>query len=190
MRNKEQKKWGVIIITIFIALSMVLSIFAIVLDNQSNQQKYNGYKFFITNEGYKFKVNEKLYTFQYHPLQLESINLTDDSKELLSNSMAIGILFDPNSSIDDLTYIDYARFDFQEKSGKQIYFAITRESENYILPVLSCENSTKELPFILFNISSDVSIVRKNSCIIINSKLRDIIATEERISYYMLGIMK
>ncbi|GIU69929.1 MAG: hypothetical protein KatS3mg002_1165 [Candidatus Woesearchaeota archaeon] len=190
MKKNRSKKWGIIFITLLISLSMILSIFAIVIDNQSTQQKYNGYKYIITNEGYKFKINKTIYTFQFHPTQLENINMSQDSKNILSNSMAIVMLFNPNSTLDDLTYIDYARFDFQEKSGKTVYFAITTESDKYLLPVLSCDNATAEVPFIFFNISTDTSIVNEGNCIILNAKLREILSVEERLTYQILGIMK
>ena len=169
---------------------MILSIFAIVLDNQNNQLKYNGYKFSLTNEGYKVKVNDKIHTFKYYPSQLEIFNLSDDTKKLLSESVALAMVFNPNSSIDDLAYIDYARFSFDEKIDKPVYFALTKESESYSLPVLGCENATSEIPFLLFNISTDTSIFTDGNCIVLNAKLLDIIAVEERIAYQMLGIMR
>lgn len=190
MRKKEPRRWGSIIVTLFIALSMILSIFAIVLDNQSNQLKYNGYKFSLTNEGYKVKINGRVHTFQYYPSQLESFNLSDDTKKMLSESVALAMLFSPNLTADDLSYIDYSRFDFDDKIDKPVYFAITEESESYLLPILSCENATSEVPFLFFNISTDTSIVQNGNCIIMNAKLMDIIALEERISYQMLGVMR
>lgn len=190
MRKREPKRWGVILVTLFIALSMVLSIFAIVLDNQSNQLKYNGHKFSLTAEGYKVKVDNKVYTFRNYPSQLESFNFSDNSKNLLSKSVAIAMLFNPNLTVDDLSYIDYARFDFDDKIDKPIYFAISEDSESYLLPVLSCENATSEMPFLIFNISAETSIVEDGNCIIMNAKLMNIIALEERIAYQMLGVMK
>ncbi len=190
MRKKEPKRWGVILVTLFIALSMILSIFAIVLDNQSNQLKYNGYKFSLTTEGYKVKVDDRVHTFRNYPSQLESFNFSDSSKNLLSESVAIAMLFNPNLTVDDLSYIDYSRFDFDDKIDKPVYFAVTEESESYLLPVLGCENATSEIPFLVFNMSTETSIVEDGNCIIMNAKLMDIIALEERIAYQMLGVMR
>jgi len=190
MKKEKNKKWGVIIFTLFISLTMILSIFAIVLDNQSTSLKYNGFKFLQTNDGYKVNVNGVAYTFQYYPTQLENFNLSQNTNDILSNSVAIAILFDPNSTLDDLMYIDYARFNFDDRTDKPIYFGITQESETYLFPVLSCDNATAEVPFIVFNISTETSIVQDNNCIILNAKLLEIMAVEERISYQMLGVMK
>lgn len=190
MRKEKNKKIGVIIVTVFIALTMVLSIFAIVLDNQNNSLKYNGYKFLQSNEGYKVKVNDKTYTFQYYPTQLENFNFSQNANDVLSNSVAIAILFDPNSTQDDLTYIDYARFNFDDRTDKPVYFGVTQESETYLFPVLSCDNATAEIPFLVFNISTETSIVQENNCIILNARLLEIMAVEERVSYQMLGVMK
>lgn len=190
MRKKEPKRWGVILVTLFIAFSMIISIFAIVLDNQSNNLKYNSFKFSLTTDGYKVKINDKVHTFQYYPSELENFNLSQNTKDLLSKSIAIALVFDPNSSQDDLMYIDYARFSFDERTDKPVYFAVTEESDNYLFPVLTCNNATAEIPFILFNISTETSIVEQGNCIILNAKLREILALEERISYQMLGVMK
>lgn len=189
MRKKEPKKWGIILITLFMTLSMVFSIFAIFIGNQSNQLKYNGFKFTLTNEGYKVKVGDRFHTFSNYPSHLERFNFSDDSKKLLSESVAIAMIFNPNLTIDDLSYIDYARFDFDDKIDKPVYFAITEESESYLLPVLDCKNATSEIPFLVFNISTDTSIVEDGNCIVMNAKLMDIIALEERIAYQMLGVM-
>lgn len=188
--KKEKKKIGGILVTLFIALSMIVSIFAIVLDNQGHDLVYNKYKFSLIDTGYRVKVNDKLYTFQYFPAELETYNLSQQTKDTITNSQGLAILFDPNSSQDDLTYIDYSRFSLDEAITKPVYFAITSESAIYQFPVLSCENSTKEVPFIFFNISSVSSIEQYGNCIVLNARLREIIAVQERIAYQELGIMK
>lgn len=189
MKNKEPKKWGIILITVFIAFSMILSIFAIVLDNQGSQIKYNNYKFTPTNEGYKVKIDNKWFTFQYYPGQLENIYVDDTIKNDLKNNMAYVILFNPLENSEYLQYIDFARFDFDSKIDTQVYFAITNESDKYLLPVLSCNNATAENPFLFFNIDDNTSITKNNNCIILNAKGTDIIALEERIVYIILGVM-
>lgn len=190
MRKEKSKKIGVILITVFIALSMILSIFAIVLDNQGNNLKYNDYKFSLTDSGYKVKINDKFYVFQYFPTELENYNLTQDIKDMLTNSQALAVFFDPNSTQDDLTYIDYARFNLDDSINKPLYFGIISESETYLLPILSCENATAIIPFIFLNISSEASISKQDNCIVLNARFRDMIALQERISYHMLGVMK
>lgn len=191
MRKEKSNKTGIILITIFLALSMILSIFAIVIDNPDNGSKYNGYKFTVAQDGYKVKYNDKFYTFTNHPLQLEAFNLSSDTKQLLTSSQAIAVIFDPNASQQDLEFIDYARFNLESKADKPIYFAVTQESETYaMLPVLSCENATSQIPFIYFNLTTEPSISQVDNCIIVNGKLSDVVALEERIAYQMMGIMK
>ncbi|MGV8150711.1 MAG: hypothetical protein ACP5NV_03220 [Candidatus Woesearchaeota archaeon] len=190
MRKEKPRKIGIILITLFIALSMILSIFAIVLDNQGNNLKYNNQKFTITDTGYKTKINDKFYTFQHFPSELERINLSKDTVDLIKNSQAIAIFFDPTASLDDLTYIDYSRFAFDEAIDVPVYFGVTQESDTYALPVISCANATFEMPFILINVSDDTGIKRDGNCIIMNAKLRETIALEERIVYQIFGIMK
>jgi hypothetical protein len=75
-----------------------------------------------------------------------------------------------------------------------IGFAITKPSSLYSgLPVLGCQNSTTELPFIMINISSSSDFILDNAypnCIIMNAELKDIVALKDRLVYRLLGVMQ
>jgi hypothetical protein len=193
MKKKEKRKTLAIVMTIFIALSMIISIFAIVLDNyQSDELSYNGHTFKITDSGYRVKLNGAFMDFQYYPSDLERINISKDIVDTLKNSQAVALLFDPNSSTDDLIYIDFARFEMSQQLGKPMYFAVTQPSEAYPLTVAGCENATLEVPIIFMNMSSDSTFTvsgQNAGCIIMNARLREIIALKERLIYALNGVM-
>ena len=190
MKKEKSKKTFIIVITTFIALSMIVSIFAVVVDNQGSKLEYNNQKFTLTEQGYKTKINGNYYIFQYFPAEIESITLTPEAKSLLDNSQGLIVLFDPNADSENLLYLDFARFSMDEKLDRQIFFAVTNESAAYALPVLSCQNATSSLPIIYFNLSTEVSVTNDGSCIIANAKLREILGVEERMVYHMLGVME
>jgi hypothetical protein len=61
------------------------------------------------------------------------------------------------------------------------------------MPVLSCENASFEVPFIIINNSDNTSIVfdkDNNNCIIMNARLREVIAAKDRMVYLLNDIME
>jgi len=195
MRHKKNnKKWGVIITTAIIVFSMVFSIFAIVVDNQSQSvPQYNKHSFVMTDTGYKTKISGKYQNFYYYPTDIERIPLDSDIVTMLQNSQGVAIVFNPlDNTTSNLEYIDLIRYDFQSQFNKTTYFGVTMQSNNYVLPVVNCANSTEAFPFILINISSNTSIVKSKDypgCIIMNGKLKELMATKDRLLYSYYGIM-
>jgi hypothetical protein len=196
-RYEQRKKRTNIIITIIVAFLMVASIFAFVitdLGQQGNELTYNKYTFQTVNNIYRTKINGNYMDFQYFPADLERINITQDIVNRLMNAKGMIIVFNPNESVDNLQYIDFARLDMSNQLSTPIGFAITKPSSLYSgLPVLGCQNSTTELPFIMINISSSSDFILDNAypnCIIMNAELKDIVALKDRLVYRLLGVMQ
>jgi hypothetical protein len=193
-KHKDKKKLGVILVSAFIVFSMVISIFAIVVDNQGqDSNEYNKHKILFTNSGYKTKINGNYQEFYNHPTELERINISSNIISKLKNGIGIAFLFNPNESVtENLQYIDVVRYDAGLQFDKSVYFGITSNSSNYQLPIISCANATAEYPFIMINISSTTgfSISEENpNCIIMNGKLKDILASKDRLVYTYYGVM-
>lgn len=192
------KKLSVILVTGFIVFSMVISIFAIVLDNPSQDvPSYNKYSFAYTNNnGYKTKINDKYMEFYYYPADLERINLSNEIMTKIKSSGSIAFVFDPNDNrTDNLMFIDAIRYDLESQSqlDKLVYFGITSNSTKYLLTVADCSQATDSQPMILINTSSsDVGFFQTENpnCIIMNAKLRDILAAKDRLVYTYYGVMK
>lgn len=195
LKRKKENRTGIILITLFITFSMVFSIFAIVMDaNTDDQLEYNKQKFIRTETGYSTKINNEQMNFYFFPSELETINISENIVSKINNAQLVVFLFDPNQTQEDLTYIDAARYDFEQQMNIPVYSAIIYESENYqSLPVLSCDNATAETPFIILNISSNTGFVldeTNSKCIIMNARWKDILASQERFIYGLYGIMK
>lgn len=195
MKHKDNKKMYVIIFAIIVSLSMIGSIFGIILDNyQTNKIKYGKYSFTVTNAGtYNVKINGKMTEFMYFPTDLERIPFDAGIKDKLLNSQAFVLLFDPVESNDSLEFIDLMRYELPNQISKQVVFGITRQSDKYIMPVLSCDNATATVPFVIITDSSNTSIVfdpLNNNCIIMNARLKDVLAAQDRLVYTLNGVMQ
>lgn len=196
MKHKDKdRKTFVIVLAIIITLSMVGSIFGVVLSNyQSDNIKYGKYSFTITNTGtYKVKIDGKMMEFLYYPSELERIHVDPGIKYKILNAQVITLIFDPVESNDSLEFIDYIRYDIQNQIPKQTVFGITQQSDKYLMPVLSCDNATVEVPLIVVHNSDNTSIVLDNNndnCIIMNARLREVIAAKDRLVYLVNGVME
>jgi len=193
-KRDNKKKWMVIIVATVIVLSMIVSIFAVLVDNQDQTiPDYNKHSFVNINTGYKTKINGKYMEFYNYPSDLESIPLSSDIIAKLKNSQGMAFIFDPSDPVtDDLQYIDLIRYNLQLDMDKPTYFGITQNSSNYTLPIISCANSTIEFPLVMINISSNTSFYVSNqypNCIVMNGRLRDLLAAEDRLLYTYYGVM-
>jgi hypothetical protein len=188
------KKFTVIIITAFIVFSMVISIFAIVVDNQSQGiPKYNKHSFVSTDTGYKTKINGAYMDFYNYPTELEHINMSSDVTALIQNSKGMAFIFNPEDNLsDNLKYIDLIRYDLMRQIDNPVFFGITQESDKYDLPIVSCANATNSFPFVMINSSIEQGfyISSENpNCIIMNAKLLGLLSTKDRLVYTYYGVM-
>jgi hypothetical protein len=192
-RNKG-KKLSVILVTAFIVFSMVISIFAIVVDNQSQSiPDYNKHSFRFTDNGYKTKINKTYIEFYYYPSDLEEINLSSEIISKIKNSQGIGFVFDPEDNItDNLLYIDVMRYDLETQLDKPVYFGISSNSTKYALSVVNCSSAADYLPIIIINTSADTGFhVSDNpNCIILNARLKNLLAAKDRLVYAYYGVMQ
>jgi len=195
-RYEQRKKRVNIIITIVVGFLMVASIFAYVIfdtGQSNNELSYNKFTFQTVNNGYRTKINGAYYDFTYYPSELERINISNDIAGKLMNAQGIIFVFDPNETIDNLQYSDYVRLDLSKQLTTPVIFGITEPSNTYTsMMVLGCTNATAQYPFILLNISSSSTFEQDSKypdCIIMNAKLKEIIALKDRLVYRMLGVM-
>jgi hypothetical protein len=203
-RSEQRKKRMGMILTVFIAFIMVASIFAIVIDNQSQGlPDYNKHKFVTSNNGYKTKINGTYQEFYNYPSDLERIPISPDIINRLRSGQGIGFIFNPEDNITgNLQFIDIIRYDLQTQFDKPIYFGITQNSSKYSsipvatkysLPVVECGSATEMFPLVLINASLNTSIVVSDenpTCFIMNAKLKDLLAAKDRILYTYYGIMQ
>jgi len=155
--------------------------------------RYNGYVFTSKDNMWFVKINNKEFSFNFHPSDVDNITMNPAIKEKLLNTLMIYITFDPDNHPK---YIDLARFSlskaFQEK-GIYVENCITKENKDYFLPVVDCKNATKHVPVIKFELSenNETNLILDGNCIIAKAKDdTDIIKLKDRLLYSILNIVK
>lgn len=196
MVKKKPTNWGSIIITVFISLIMIFSIFAIVLgQDQNSNTKYNGYKFGVgyfpdtTIQYYTTKINGKDMLFYNFPTEVESINVSQEIITLLKNSQIIITTFNPETNSSDLQALELAIYDLENNLDKPIVRGISKKDASYSLPILDCSNSTIVTPVLFFVLDSELSISKENNCIILKGERTDFLRLRDVLLYRYYGVI-
>ncbi len=181
--------------TLFIAFIMVSSVLGYTIFGGTEQTttRYNGYSFVRTSTGWQTKVNKQELSFNFHPSEVEHINISQGIVDLIKNTNMIYLTFDPDQP--DLQYIDLSRFEMTDIffTFLQTYAenAVTKQSSKYDLKILDCTNATSSVPVIHFKQGNETKAYKDDSCIIIQStdgpgylKLKD------RLIYELLDIIQ
>jgi len=180
-RKKEDKKRLLqIIFTVIIAVSLISSIAGFLYNSNRSTSKLKGYHIEISNDGYyvlsKRDVNIKVYT---NPTLLLSENASKKLGQLsfLADKQFIIYSFDPYMNTNYLAFLDPARFMFRNnvaQNNVQVIEAITRNSTNYLLPVLNCDNASEQVGVIVFRQAMDENLsaiyprmISTNNCVIV-----------------------
>ncbi len=192
MSKQEQRTSAIWVL--FIAFIMLSSVIGYAIFGGSTQkQKYGKYQFIRTDQGWVTKVDNQKILFDYHPLEVESINLTQGIINSIKNTSMIYLTFDPEQSY--LEYIDLARFQLTELFWTffNIYpeNAITKPSLKYNLTVINCSNATATVPVLFFKQSNETGFYKKDNCILLQAKQGyEFLALKDRLLYGLLGIIK
>jgi len=188
-QQKKKEKRNQIVIAIILSFLMIGSMAGIVLNQNNTNEKYNGYKFKITENGYLTKVNGQEFLFNYFPEDIEEFKINKDFCEKLQNSEMIQILLEPESQ--SAMYIDAIRLNLKQTLNQPIITRITNESEKYnAYEIASCDNSTEKTPIIFFKESDNNSITIDNNCLVIEAKQSNFLIFRDIIVYGYTGIMQ
>ncbi len=189
----EQKRHIKLYIGLFIAFIMVTSIFGFVGSYQSEQEpsfEYNGFTFYQTNKGLYTKINGDKIFFYYEPQELEAINLPLTVRDIIINSKALALTYDPASNFKKI--LGGIQYEFSSimynTAGMIVQTGLTNNS-GYKVPQLSCSNSTSFVPVVLFKDGED-GYALEESCIIITSST-DIgfVKLYDRLLYNIFGVI-
>lgn len=185
-RKEKRKKFWIGAILVFLMAFSMLGVFT----NSGGKQKweYNGFKFTQEESFYVTKINGEKMGFNFLPQTLQSINITGDLKSKII-SPTIFITFDPDSSPQNLRYMDTIRNDLQATLDSVVVSAKTKESDNYVLPIITCENATQFVPVMYFNVSNTTSVVETNGCIVLNGQTVEFFKLRDLVVYTYYGVM-
>lgn len=193
--QKKRKKFPKEILwTLIIAGLMIASVFGIMFSGYATggeKEPYNGYEFIKTNQGWKVTVQDKNFVFQYHPADLDTLNIDPEISKTLRGSKMIYLTFNPNS--EEVEQMELARFQLGSFLTEiQVYpvMGITEENENYKQPLIDCYNATQMVPVIKLVGSNETGIYQEDGCIIVEAYEYDIPPMVDRLAYATLGIIE
>lgn len=194
--RKKQKEKKLSFVGWFIIILMVSSVFGVMFYGFSSGQNtfnYNDYKFKVVGQRYITEINNNDVAFYFLPQEVLSINLTTDINSMLTNGQVFYIMFDPED--ENMQYIDLLRFELAELGLKGItnkFFipGITKKSEIYDIPVISCENATQFQPILYFKTGNTTEIRNENNCIYFEARYNsDIVRLRDRLIYSITGVI-
>ena len=186
---KEKRKQ--MFMSLFIVAIMSLSVLGYMFGKDSSEpSKYKNFKFVRTQRGWEAKLNDQKLIFNYHPSQVEQINVSKAIIEKLNNSVQIYLTSDENSK--NKQAIALAQFELSNifsKYNKYLTVGFT-DKNNFNFTVITCANATAYIPVILFEKYNTTEVSESNNCLLLRSRSdQDFIALKDRILYGVLGII-
>jgi hypothetical protein len=201
-RKDKREKRNKIIVGIIVSFLMVSSIAGFVILNSTNNQEVNKFTLTYSNKDYEFtrkqdnlgnqyyevSSDKGIFTTYYHPQQLNNIEISQEVISVIKNTNFFYLTFDPQQS--DLSYVDYLRFDLKNNIPQAIYFeeGITRESDVYNLPLITCQNATPYVPVIFLKNSTMTNITMIDNCINLEFPTYEILKIRDMLVYLLQGI--
>lgn len=180
--------------SLFIIIIMVLSVLGYVLlqdTDGSYSFKYNDLLFKETQEGYSFKIDGKTYYAKYPPTQVEHIKMDSVIIDKIKNSPMIYVTYDPESKY--LETKGMVNFELTQEipaiTGAYISSGLTNKND-YGTTIITCDNSTEQVPVIYLMDSNQTETYSEGGCIIFaSSSSADFIFIKQRLEYGLLGVI-
>ena len=192
-KKKLNKK---VLMSIFIVAIMVLSAFGFMMSYRTKQkgatEVYNGVELTQTRQGLMMEVNENAVYFNYHPKDLESINMTDNIQSILANTKALIITYDPDSEFAPV--MGEIQFDMEQQllDTEKVYLARgLTNATGYTVPEFTCSNATESMPAVYLKKGEKSELMLDNNCIILTASTEpELQMFYTRILYTIFGVMK
>jgi hypothetical protein len=186
-KKEKRKRFWMGFILVFL---MIFSGAGILIGSQSSSSdwEYNGFKFKQLENYYTTEFDGEETIFYFLPQTLLTINTSGNIKEKISEPMFY-LSFDPESGVQNLLYIDLIRHDFEQNLNTIVESAITKESDTYALPIMTCDNASAYVPVIYFNVANETSIVEENNCVILSGQGVQFLQLRDLLLYIKYGVI-
>ena len=189
--KREKKRWGLILFIVFIMIGTTFSFVFFGFSGVDEKAKYNGITFTRFTDRWEAKINGKNAAFSFLPSEVENINMSYDIPQRLQNKFEIDSTYDLNSTSKEQIALA------QHQMGLTLatYNIFVRKgfttNNTFSLPVITCKNSTLNVPVVYFRHGNATNIKVDNNCIIAEaSSNADFIRAKDRLLYSMLGVIK
>lgn len=189
--KKEKKRWGLIVFIIFIMIGTSVSFVFFGFSPAAEKVKYNGIAFTRFADRWEAKINGNNAAFSFLPGEAEDINMSYDVSQRLQNKFEIDVTYDLNSTYKESIALA------QHQMGLTLatYNIFVRKgftaNNTFSLPIITCKNSTLNVPVVYFRHGNVTNINLNNNCIVAEAPSNaDFIRVKDRLLYGMLGVMK
>jgi len=199
-RSEAAKRKKTNLVTALLLAFLMISSIAGYMSNRNslNVVRYNNFVFRQEQDSYGnlrwySKIDGKEFVFDYNPKLLENINVSPVIRDRILSSKYVILTFEPSDRFT-MNYFDRARYDFGSvlyTKGINVASAIANTSEDYNLTIMTCDNSTQQIPVIYMFKGNKTEIRMEGDCIILEcSENYEILALKDRLLYSILGVMK
>lgn len=151
-RRKKKSRIGPLLIAFLIMFLMVGSVLTVVLNTPQSltDLQYGALTFTVDPQTgmYLTEANDQVYRFNNLPPSAFAVNTSAAAFNLLRAAPFMILSFDPETSEENLAYIDFVRFELAALIPN-LGGGVTKETEDYALPVITCANSTPQTPVIV-----------------------------------------
>ncbi len=179
--GKILSKYSVLIV-VFLMVGSAIGMF--IGDNVSNTkvEKYNRFEFMTIDNKWITEVDGEEYAFYFFPTELEDYC----KKTSMFKEKPMGVLvFNPDIKSEAISLI---RFRIDNMEDFYLGTGITKNSNLLEFPILTCDNATTDIPFVVFEKGNN-SFVQQANCIKIHSDdEKERLMYGESIMYNILGI--
>ena len=191
MRNRKKSwNWSAIIIAVILISSTFAITFFGLTQNDSETQKYNGYKFTRVQAGWFTAIDGKQVFFNAAPSEVEHLILDPRMAQALKATPEI----DVTSSLNDTNAEAIAVAEIQME---QVLVDLSQtylrrgflENTSYNLPIIACSQPS-QVPVIYFRTGLNTSFYFEGSCLVAEADTAgDMLKLKDRIMYAIYGVI-
>ncbi len=188
--KKEKTKWALIVFIIFIMIGTSVSFVLFDFQPQNDVIKYNGIRFVKYTDRWEATINGNAAAFSFLPNEVENVIVSGDSVKRLQDKYEIDFTYDLNSTYKEPIALAQHQMGLT-LAAYNIYLRKGFTGNNtYEIPVISCKDSTENVPVVYFAYGNETSIHLEGDCIIAQGKENsDFIRLKDRILYGILKVI-
>lgn len=196
-RTKEEfaskrRKW---LLTWFMAIIMVSSIFGFIIANQSGNQTDQDYKQFKvekTNVGYSVKIDKTRTILAFdHPISAESVKVDKAVWDMLNKTKVMGVTY--NQSDDRAEVFGAAQFLLEKDLFIAPKIYVQRGMFNASgtnLQSMSCADANPALPVMILSIGDETKVWTDGWCIRVQGvSATDVLRATDKIILGLAGVV-
>lgn len=188
---KQKRRWGLMLFIILIMIGTSFSAFLFSGSPANEVVKHNGIKFTGNGQMWTAEINGKKAAFSFLPKEVEDIPVDGDVASLIQNKIEIDLTYDFNSTYSQSIALAYhqmgltlANYGIYARQG-------FTKNNTYNIPIITCEDSSLNVPVIYFQEGNSTKIALDGSCVIVEaSSNQDFIRVKDKILYLLFGVVK